>query len=215
MRRAFDEALETLRGAGRDARRYRPAAREVCDPRLLPGVHRRSELEPRAVRRRQVPAIDRGKAKRQPEGDVQPDARRGLRAGSEAAHHARHLCPERRLLRRVLSEGAAGAHAAAARLRPGVRARRRRRDADDRRRPPFRLGEKTDDPLQMYLADVFTVSANLAGLPGISVPCGFSSDGPADRRSVHGTDVRRGDAAARRRCLRARDRLAHAARPSI
>jgi aspartyl-tRNA(Asn)/glutamyl-tRNA(Gln) amidotransferase subunit A len=40
--------------------------------------------------------------------------------------------------------------------------------------PPFRLGEKTDDPLQMYLADVFTVSANLAGLPGISVPCGFT-----------------------------------------
>jgi aspartyl-tRNA(Asn)/glutamyl-tRNA(Gln) amidotransferase subunit A len=43
--------------------------------------------------------------------------------------------------------------------------------------PPFRLGEKTGDPLQMYLADVFTVSANLAGLPGISVPCGFSPDG--------------------------------------
>ncbi|MEQ1757061.1 MAG: Asp-tRNA(Asn)/Glu-tRNA(Gln) amidotransferase subunit GatA [Vicinamibacterales bacterium] len=40
--------------------------------------------------------------------------------------------------------------------------------------PPFRLGEKTEDPLQMYLADVFTVSANLAGLPGISVPCGFT-----------------------------------------
>jgi len=39
--------------------------------------------------------------------------------------------------------------------------------------PPFRLGEKTDDPLQMYLADIFTVSVNLAGLPGISVPCGF------------------------------------------
>jgi aspartyl-tRNA(Asn)/glutamyl-tRNA(Gln) amidotransferase subunit A len=42
--------------------------------------------------------------------------------------------------------------------------------------PAFRLGEKTDDPLQMYLADVFTVSANLAGLPAISVPCGFSAD---------------------------------------
>jgi aspartyl-tRNA(Asn)/glutamyl-tRNA(Gln) amidotransferase subunit A len=40
--------------------------------------------------------------------------------------------------------------------------------------PPFRLGEKTDDPLQMYLADVFTVSANLSGLPAISVPCGLS-----------------------------------------
>jgi len=43
--------------------------------------------------------------------------------------------------------------------------------------PPFKLGEKSSDPLQMYLGDIFTVSANLAGLPGISVPCGFSSDG--------------------------------------
>jgi aspartyl-tRNA(Asn)/glutamyl-tRNA(Gln) amidotransferase subunit A len=40
--------------------------------------------------------------------------------------------------------------------------------------PPFRLGEKTDDPMKMYLADIFTVSANLAGLPGISIPCGFA-----------------------------------------
>jgi aspartyl-tRNA(Asn)/glutamyl-tRNA(Gln) amidotransferase subunit A len=39
------------------------------------------------------------------------------------------------------------------------------------------LGEKTADPLQMYLADIFTVSANLAGLPAISLPCGFSPDG--------------------------------------
>jgi aspartyl-tRNA(Asn)/glutamyl-tRNA(Gln) amidotransferase subunit A len=38
----------------------------------------------------------------------------------------------------------------------------------------FRLGEKTDDPLEMYLADVFTVSAPLAGLPAISVPCGLA-----------------------------------------
>jgi len=38
----------------------------------------------------------------------------------------------------------------------------------------FRLGEKTEDPLQMYLADIFTISVNLAGVPGISVPCGFT-----------------------------------------
>ena len=41
----------------------------------------------------------------------------------------------------------------------------------------FRLGERTEDPLQMYLADVFTLACNLAGLPGMSVPCGFSSNG--------------------------------------
>jgi Asp-tRNA(Asn)/Glu-tRNA(Gln) amidotransferase A subunit family amidase len=42
--------------------------------------------------------------------------------------------------------------------------------------PAFRIGERVEDPLQMYLADVFTVSANLAGLPAISVPCGFTAD---------------------------------------
>jgi aspartyl-tRNA(Asn)/glutamyl-tRNA(Gln) amidotransferase subunit A len=38
--------------------------------------------------------------------------------------------------------------------------------------PAFRLGEKIDDPLAMYLADIYTVTANLAGIPGISIPCG-------------------------------------------
>ena len=42
--------------------------------------------------------------------------------------------------------------------------------------PAFRIGERTSDPLQMYLADIFTVSANLAGLPAISLPCGFTED---------------------------------------
>src|SRR5207248_11533968 len=40
--------------------------------------------------------------------------------------------------------------------------------------PAFKLGEKTADPLQMYLADIFTIAANLAGICGISVPCGFA-----------------------------------------
>jgi aspartyl-tRNA(Asn)/glutamyl-tRNA(Gln) amidotransferase subunit A len=43
--------------------------------------------------------------------------------------------------------------------------------------PAFRIGERAGDPLQMYLADIFTVSANLAGLPAISVPCGFTAAG--------------------------------------
>ncbi|MBM4321357.1 MAG: Asp-tRNA(Asn)/Glu-tRNA(Gln) amidotransferase subunit GatA, partial [Deltaproteobacteria bacterium] len=43
--------------------------------------------------------------------------------------------------------------------------------------PAFRLGEKLDDPLQMYLQDVFTIPASLAGLPGLSLPCGFTAEG--------------------------------------
>jgi len=41
----------------------------------------------------------------------------------------------------------------------------------------FRFGEKTDDPLSMYLSDIFTISVNLAGIAGISLPCGFTTDG--------------------------------------
>jgi aspartyl-tRNA(Asn)/glutamyl-tRNA(Gln) amidotransferase subunit A len=41
----------------------------------------------------------------------------------------------------------------------------------------FKIGEKADDPLAMYLSDVYTVSANLAGLPGLSLPCGFTKGG--------------------------------------
>jgi aspartyl-tRNA(Asn)/glutamyl-tRNA(Gln) amidotransferase subunit A len=41
----------------------------------------------------------------------------------------------------------------------------------------FRIGEKSDDPLQMYLSDIFTISVNLAGVPGLSLPCGFTAAG--------------------------------------
>jgi aspartyl-tRNA(Asn)/glutamyl-tRNA(Gln) amidotransferase subunit A len=43
--------------------------------------------------------------------------------------------------------------------------------------PAFKIGEKTDDPLQMYLSDIHTIPVNLAGIPGISLPCGFNSAG--------------------------------------
>lgn len=43
--------------------------------------------------------------------------------------------------------------------------------------PAFKLGEKSEDPLQMYLSDIYTISVNLAGIPAISVPCGFSAAG--------------------------------------
>lgn len=41
----------------------------------------------------------------------------------------------------------------------------------------FRIGERTSDPLEMYLSDIYTISLNLAGLPGISIPCGFDKKG--------------------------------------
>src|SRR5262249_9108548 len=49
--------------------------------------------------------------------------------------------------------------------------------------PAFKLGEKTNDPLQMYLADIYTVTGSLAGVPGISVPCRRVS-----AESAHSTD---------------------------
>ena len=43
----------------------------------------------------------------------------------------------------------------------------------------FRLGEKASDPVQMYLSDIYTIAVNLAGLPGMSIPCGFANGLPA------------------------------------
>lgn len=50
--------------------------------------------------------------------------------------------------------------------------------------PAFKIGEKTDDPLSMYLCDVFTVTANIAGIPGISVPAGFTDGSTSDGKPL-------------------------------
>jgi len=50
--------------------------------------------------------------------------------------------------------------------------------------PAFKLGEKMTDPLQMYLADIFTTAANLAGICGISVPCGFAEPKSAKKLPI-------------------------------
>ena len=59
--------------------------------------------------------------------------------------------------------------------------------------PAFKLGEKADDPLAMYLADIYTVTANLAGVPGITVPCGKSKEGLPIGLQILGQALRRDD----------------------
>src|SRR5437868_12450260 len=43
--------------------------------------------------------------------------------------------------------------------------------------PAFKVGERSNDPLAMYLADIYTITCNLAGLAGVSIPCGFTQGG--------------------------------------
>ncbi len=58
--------------------------------------------------------------------------------------------------------------------------------------PAFRLGEKTSDPLTMYLADIYTVTGSLAGVPGISVPCGTTKAGLPVGMQIFGPHFREG-----------------------
>jgi aspartyl-tRNA(Asn)/glutamyl-tRNA(Gln) amidotransferase subunit A len=58
--------------------------------------------------------------------------------------------------------------------------------------PAFKLGEKTSDPLQMYLADIYTVTGSLAGVPGISIPCGKTRAGLPVGMQIFGPPFREG-----------------------
>ena len=59
--------------------------------------------------------------------------------------------------------------------------------------PAWKIGEKSDDPLALYLSDILTLSTNLAGLPGLSVPGGFSSDGLPIGIQLQGPHFKEGD----------------------
>ncbi len=110
--------------------------------------------------------------------DLREDPGCRLRQGGPAAHHDRHLCPLGRLLRCLLR--------ARAEIRTLIK-----KDFEDvyaagidailtpaTPSAAFGIGEKGGaDPVEMYLNDVFTVTVNMAGLPGIAVPAGFSSEG--------------------------------------
>ena len=74
----------------------------------------------------------------------------------------------------------------------------------------FGIGEKGRDPVEMYLNDVFTVTVNMAGLPGIAVPGGLVGGGPAARAAAHRPPVRRGDAVLAGAGDRGRRRPVHA-----
>lgn len=83
-----------------------------------------------------------------------------LSAGYYDAYYLKAL-RVRRLIRRDFDEAFRQVHVIAGPVAPTA---------------AYRLGEKIDDPLAMYLGDLYTVSANLAGLPAISIPCGFTKD---------------------------------------
>ena len=74
--------------------------------------------------------------------------------------------------------------------------------------PAFKIGEKVNDPLQMYLSDIFTIPVNLAGTCGMSVPAGFSSNGLPIGLQLIGEAVRRRDHPPRRLYVRTGDGVA-------
>ena len=108
--------------------------------------------------------------------DVYENPRRRFRRGSQTPHYARnlrfidraittHIMPKRKRFARLLKQDFLNAF--------------ERCDAILTPTSPttaFKIGEKSDDPLAMYLSDIYTASANLAGIPGISVPCGVSTE---------------------------------------
>ncbi len=167
--RARDRRLQE---PGRGNRRGLAAAHEVRRRRLLHHRDGRVLRQPRPLRRRALRQA-RGESQGHPR-HVRPHPRRGLRARGEAPHI---------LGTYVLSSGYYDAYynrAQKVRQLIGEDFRLAFEQCDALLTPTsptaaFKIGERTQDPLQMYLADIFTIAVNLAGTCGISIPCGFTS----------------------------------------
>ena len=110
--------------------------------------------------------------------------RRRLRRRSEAPHPHGHVRALGRLLRRVLPAGAEGAQAHQRRFRARVPRRRLRRRADDAVTGVRARRRRPSNPIEMYLNDIYTIGANLAGLPAMSIPCGFVRNLPVGLQLV-------------------------------
>ncbi len=162
----------------REGGRHRPPGLgPACSPlgsRLLPRRHGRSVVESRPVRRSPVRSAAR---RRDALRSLPRDPLGGLRPRSEATDPSRDVRPLGGLPRCLVRPRAEGSRAPLAGFRRGIPPRWTPSSVPTSPEPAFPLGEKTGDPLAMYLADVFTVPASLAGLPAISVPSGLSSAG--------------------------------------
>ena len=160
------------------------AAHQIRRPDLLPGRHSRSQRQPRALRRRALrlslaalrelsPPCTRHSRDEGFGAEVKRRILLGTYALSAGYYDAYYLKAQQ--VRRLLAEEFLRAFAEVdAIVTPTSPV------------PAFKLGEKTGDPLAMYLADIYTVTASLAGICGVTVPCGATSAGLPGRHAGSG-----------------------------
>ncbi len=200
--RACKEALrrgarERPRSSARSSLEVAAAARAARARRLLRARARRVLLEPRALRRRSLrPARRRARTTcstctRAPATTASaPEVKRRMMLGTYAlssGYYDAYYGRAQRVRTKIAEDFASG-----------LRAGRLHRHARPRRPSPSRSGEKTGDPLAMYLNDYCTVPMSLAGIPAISIPCGLSerpARRPAARRARPSARTRLLDAA--------------------
>ena len=155
-------------------------------------------VEPRALRRRALRLSREGSEG--PHGPLQALARRGLRRRGQAPHHDRHVRAVRRLLRRLLPKAQRVRQLINQDFKRAFARGRRAHRAPPRPTSAFGIGAKASDPIQMYLNDIYTIGANLAGVPAMSIPCGFVRDLPVGLQ-IAGPHFARSEAAQRGACL--------------